>query len=148
MSASSLKQNLSTLRSRVRLEQEEARRTGAAMAGAYVIGSMEKAGTLAELPDAFGLPKTVIIAVLAKVGASFASGQAADYANGVGDAASAIALYQFAKGETIAGSAAPPARGRMSSTVSSLRERLAARLNEGSDELDPELAELEGIHAR
>lgn len=111
MSASSLRASLANIRSRSRINEAEARRSGAALAAGFTLGAMEKAGTLAQVPDMFGLPKTVTIAIVSKLAAGYASGDMSDYANGVGDAAGVVALYQFGKGETVDGmvaGATPP----------------------------------------
>lgn len=148
MSASSLRASLANIRSRARINEAEARRSGAALASGFVLGSMEKAGTLNDLPDMFGLPKSVTIAIVAKLGAGYATGDIADYMNGLGDAAGVVALYQFGKGvETIQGVEQPRQLageevGRRRLTASELRafeRRLEQRLrrqraHQGDDE--------------
>lgn len=124
----SAKNQLSSLRSRLRVDKEEATRSASAYAGAGVLGLMKAGGQLDRIPDVFGLPKTVSVALAAKLGANYMSGTTANVLNGVGDAAACIAVYEFAQGVNVSG---------VSDRASDLERRLASRLSED------ELADLE-----
>ena len=166
--ATELKASVSNLRSRVKIDEMEAQRTGAAMVGAFVIGVMEKPRTgetpeerapwISKIPDILGLPKTASIAILAKLGAQYAPKGMQGYLNGLGDAGAVIALHAFAKGEQISGmsptSMVNPGgiegrRSQARATAARVREleaRLARQLRasgSNEDEIDAELAALE-----
>jgi hypothetical protein len=137
----SVKQQLTGLRSRLRIDAEEARRSGAAYAGAGIIGLMKKGGQMERLPDVFGLPKTVGVALACKLGANYMSGATADYLNGVGDSAAVIAIYEFSQGIDVTGMAAT---GRNAGTTArELESRLRDRLTD--DELADLVDELQGV---
>lgn len=125
----SAKDQLSNLRSRLRVDKEEATRSASAYAGAGVLGLMKAGGQLDRIPDVFGLPKTVSVALACKLGANYMSGQTANVLNGVGDAAACIAVYEFAQGVNVS--------GMVGDRASDLERRLASRLSED------ELADLE-----
>lgn len=139
---SSPKAALSSLRSRIRVDRQEAMRSGSAYAAAGVIGLMEAGGQMDRLPDAFGLPKTVTLAILGKVGGSYASGDIAAGLNGLGDAAAIIAIRDFARGMTVSGANDYGREGarRRRITAADLERRLADRL--APDELADVLAAL------
>jgi hypothetical protein len=124
----SAKNQLSSLRSRLRVDKEEATRSASAYAGAGVLGLMKAGGQMDRIPDVFGLPKTVSVALAAKIGANYMSGTTANVLNGVGDAAAVVAIYEFAQGVAVSG---------VSDRASDLERRLASRLSED------ELADLE-----
>jgi hypothetical protein len=153
--AATLKQNLSSFRSRVRIDEAEARRSGAAYLGAIVLGAMEKTREgdspeareplIEKFPTLFGLPRTASIAIAAKVAAQYSSGDTADYLNGVADASAVIALHAFVKGEQVAGMGAARSSTRRLSDrerIRQLERRLAAKLEQG-DEVDAELSGIE-----
>ena len=137
----SVKAQLGSLRSRLRIDAEEARRSGAAYAGAGVSGLMKKGGQLDRLPDVFGLPKTVGVALACKLGANYMSGSTADYLNGVGDSAAVIAIYEFSQGIDVSGMSSGRNAG---TTARDLERRLADRLSPDElADLEDELAELD-----
>ena len=139
-----VKAQLGNLRSRLRVDAGEARRSGAAYGGAGVLGLMKASGQLARVPDVFGLPKTVSIALACKIGASYAPGAAADYLNGVGDSAAVIAIYEFSQGITLSGM---DATGRNPGTSArALESRLASALDD--EELEDLEDELDGYRTR
>lgn len=143
----SAKQQLTNLRSRLRVDAGEARRSGAAYAGAGVLGLMKAGGQMDRIPDIFGLPKTVSIALAAKLGANYMSGSTADVLNGVGDAAAVVAIYEFAQGATVSGLVGDGASdGRVSDEARRLERRLARTLSE--DELADLEDELAGADVR
>jgi hypothetical protein len=92
---------------RARRTATEARADATEMASgvvtSYVIGSMEAAGTMAQVPQLMGLPRVVTLAAAAKLVAYNASGNVRQVANGVGNACTHIAVYQFSKGQTVSG---------------------------------------------
>lgn len=142
-----VKAQLGNLRSRLRVDAGEARRSGAAYGGAGVLGLMKASGQLARVPDVFGLPKTVSIALACKIGASYAPGAAADYLNGIGDSAAVIAIYEFSQGITLSGLDDVSGSGRNAGTTArALESRLASALDE--DELDDLEDELDGYRTR
>lgn len=131
-------------RARLRDEEGEVRRMGASLATSYVIGSMENSGAMASVPQLLGLPRTVTLAVAAKVAGTFMSGKLRDYAQGVGDAASNIATYNFAKGATISGEDEVSGRRRRRAHEAARLERdLRQELAASSAENDADLDELE-----
>lgn len=132
------------IRARLREEEGEARRGGAALATSYVIGSMETSGAINTVPPLFGLPRTVTLAILAKAAGTFARGSMRDYLQGVGDGAAIIATYNFSKGATVSGvddemSGRRSRRRRMAEAANverQLRAQLQAERAHGVDELD------------
>lgn len=118
---------------------------GAGAVTSYLIGSMEASGAMAQVPQVLGLPRTLTLAVAAKLLAYNTSGTTHQAANGAGNSALNVAIYQFAKGgaaavsgvgEVGAGSAIHD-RGRR---LEAEARRIAA-MTQGSG--DPELDELE-----
>lgn len=151
-SASTLRQSIATARSRVRISEQEARRSGAAYVAAGIIGVASKPAENGEVMmkklSFWGIPGTAMLAILAKGGGSFASGDVADYLNGVGDAAAIIAIANFASGREVAGMAGEDeVSGRRRRRAPRSASRGAARLEEELsarvDDLDSELAALE-----
>lgn len=69
----------------------------------YMIGSLEKSGNMNSIPKIFGLPRTVTLAAAAKLLAYNSSGNTRQIANGVGSAATHVAVYQFSKGADVSG---------------------------------------------
>lgn len=138
------KEIMSRVRARLRDEEAEARRGGAALATSYVIGSMETSGAMASVPQLFGLPRTVTLAVLAKAGGTFARGPVRDYLQGVGDSAAIIATYNFSKGGTVSGIDEVSGRRRnrrhrmaeAANVERQLRAQLQAERAHSLDELD------------
>jgi hypothetical protein len=143
------KQAMTTLRSRLRFEETEARRTGAAYATSFVFGAMSRSPewmTRLRLID--GLPVSATAAIVTKIAASYADGEMADYLNGASDSLASIALFQFGAGSPLA-----TVMGAEQSASNGGHAALEARLNRalglgesadvGYD--DGELSELEGI---
>lgn len=148
MSATSMKQALQGARSRLRVSEAEAERTAAAYTAAVVIGIGSKGHggqppMMSKLAFA-GIPGTIVLAVLAKVGAGFMTGTTANIANGVGDAAAIIGVAKFVEGTDIAGLSDSEMSGRRRRSTADaarrLEERLASRLDMSADD---ELAALE-----
>jgi hypothetical protein len=141
MSTASLRQSLTSARSRMRITEAEARRTGAAYASAFVLGRLSvptASGEPAPLSklQVLGMPGTVTAAVLAKLGATFMDGSTADYLNGVGDAAAIMALADFARGREVAGMGAAPRAANPEAVEAAIRRKLAAaRRDAQRDEL-------------
>ncbi len=148
-STATLRQTIAATRSRVRISESEARRTGAAFVGAAVIGIASKPDDRGEILmkklEVFGLPGSVVLAILAKGGASFMSGDTADYMNGLGDAAAIIAISKFAQGQDVSGMDVAGARSRRRRGGGSRRdiERLESELSSRVDDIDRELAALD-----
>lgn len=127
----SLRQSAAMSRLRSRVSDQEARRTGAAYASAVALGIMSKpkegeTESTLDKASVFGLPGSVVVALVAKAGATFADGDVADYLNGIGDAGAIIALSQFARGETVAGTL-PAVSGRPSGNRAAALERAIRR---------------------
>lgn len=143
--AATLRQSAANMRSKIRLSDQEARRSFAAYGSALAIGMASKRTASGEIPleklEIFGMPGTLTLAVVGKVGASFMDGQVADYLNGIGDAASIIAISKFAEGREIAGVAGDAVAGRRNRRRLSAARQRAAR---EEAELEDELAELVG----
>lgn len=149
---SNLRNQLATIRSKARINDAEMRRSGAGVAASFIIGALEKSGRMNDIPTLAGLPRTVTLAFAAKLGASYASGSAADYLDGVGDAAANVAVYQFAKGPDVSGAHVAGARSdaraarAMERRAAALEARIARQLRDegvGEDDIERELAALE-----
>lgn len=69
----------------------------------YLIGSLEKSGRMRDIPQVLGLPRTVTLALVAKLVEYNATGKVKQIASGVGSAATVIATYQFSKGQEVSG---------------------------------------------
>lgn len=153
--AATLRSNLSSFRSRVRIDEAEARRSGAAYLSAIVLGAMEKTREgdtpeareplIEKFPTLFGLPRTASIAIAAKIGATYSTGDTADYLNGLADCSAVIALHAFVKGEQVAGMGASRSSARLSDKerIRRLERRLAEQLSAGGDSTEAELSGLE-----
>lgn len=114
----------------------------------YLIGSMEAAGTLSSIPQPFGLPRTVVLAVVGKAIAYNTSGQVSDALDGAASAAANIGIYQFASGRSVSGvgddvgaGRAIRDRGRRLESAAQRAMQLAAPSEGG---VDAELDALEG----
>lgn len=143
MSAATLRQSLTTVRSRMRIEESEGRRSGAAYASAAVIGILSKPNDSGEVMlrklEFWGMPGSVTLALAAKAGATFATGDMVDYLNGIGDAAAIVAIANFVQGRTVEG---VEGHGR---TRAQIEEALRRRLRQSEtvdEDLDAELAAL------
>lgn len=148
MSASALRQAVTSARSRVRVSEQEARRSGAAYVSAAVIGIASKPNDRGEVVMSklsfWGVPGTAMLALLAKGGGSFATGETADYLNGVGDAAAIIAIANFTQGREVAGADVEGVRSRRRGASRARgAERLESELSTRLDDIDAELAALE-----
>lgn len=148
MSASALRQAVTSARSRVRVSEQEARRSGAAYVSAAVIGIASKPNDRGEVVMSklsfWGVPGTAMLALLAKGGGSFATGEMADYLNGVGDAAAIIAIANFTQGREVAGADVEGVRSRRRGASRARgAERLESELSTRLDDIDAELAALE-----
>lgn len=144
MSAATLRNSLTNIRQKARMSEADARRTGAMYGGAVALGIMSRTtrndagevqAPMLDKVSVFGMPGAVVVAIGAKAGAAFSSGDASDYLNGLGDAAAVMALAAFAAGREVAGTpeerqaaATPQAEGlRTRRLERQLRQRLAAR---------------------
>jgi len=148
MSASALRQAVTSARSRVRVSEQEARRSGAAYVSAAVIGIASKPNDRGEVVMSklsfWGVPGTAMLALLAKGGGSFATGEMADYLNGAGDAAAIIAIANFTQGREVAGADVEGVRSRRRGASRARgAERLESELSTRLDDIDAELAALE-----
>ena len=148
MSASALRQAVTSARSRVRVSEQEARRSGAAYVSAAVIGIASKPNDRGEVVMSklsfWGVPGTAMLALLAKGGGSFATGETADYLNGMGDAAAIIAIANFTQGREVAGGGVEGVRSRRRGASRARgAERLESELTGRLDDIDAELAALE-----
>lgn len=150
MSAATLRQSIATARSKVRISEQEARRTGAAFVSAGIIGVTSKPNERGEVMmnklSFWGIPGTAMLAIIAKGGATFATGDGADYLNGIGDAAAIIAISNFASGREVAGMSGDDQEmsGRRR-RVGAGRDaaRLERELSSRMSDVDEELAALE-----
>lgn len=150
MSTATMKQALAGARSRIRVSEAEMERTGAAYVSAVVIGIGSKGHSgqppmMSKLSFA-GVPGTIVLALLAKGGASFASGTVGNILNGVGDAASIIGIAKFVEGADIAGMAGADdeVSGRRRRKEAAAARRLEERLSQRMSNDDRELESLEG----
>ncbi len=128
---------------------ERARRTASAaksdanemlaMAGtSYMIGSMVKSGNIEKIPEIFGMPRTVTLAIAAKVLAYNAGGTLKQAANGAANAAAAVAIFQFAQGLEVAGASPSSSGVRSLQSERSIAKRLAAKVRQQLEEEDVE----------
>lgn len=70
---------------------------------AYLLGSLEASGRIRDIPQVMGLPRTVTIAAAAKLLQYNSSGRMKQIAEGIGNSAASIAVFQFARGATVSG---------------------------------------------
>jgi len=142
--AATLRQSVTAARSRMRMSEQEARRSGAAYVAAAVIGVTSKPNDRGEVLlsklSFGGVPGTAMLALLAKGGSTFASGDVADYLNGVGDAAAIVAIANFTSGREVAG---VEGRRRRAMRGDGGSRRLERELSERMSDVDAELAALE-----
>lgn len=116
----------------------DAAETVSGMATSYLIGSMKATGTLAQIPSVMGLPKTVVLAAVAKAIAYNSTGKMKQIANGAGNAAAHIAVFEFSSGQSVSGvDGAIHDRGARLNAA-------ASRLGSGGASAEAELASLEG----
>ena len=112
---------------RARRTAQEARANAVEMVAevgtSYLIGSLEASGRMRDIPQFLGLPRTVTLAVVAKLIEYNSSGRVSQAAAGVGASATAIAVYQFAKGGTVSGVAGVGALGRRGAELESASRR-------------------------
>lgn len=94
---------LSRARSIAREHKDEAEIEMGNLGAAAVIGMMERAGTMAAVPTFFGLPRTVTLAIVARIASKNTSGSASNTLRGISSGAASIAVYQYAKGVTVSG---------------------------------------------
>ena len=112
---------------------------------AYLLGSLEASGRIRDVPQVMGLPRTVTIAAAAKLLQYNSSGRMKQIAEGVGNSAASIAVFQFARGATVSGSGVGDEAGRMTArgrVLENASERAIGRGRAVSE--DEELAGLEG----
>jgi hypothetical protein len=122
----------------------DATRMAAGAVTSYLVGSMEAAGTMAQVPQLMGLPRTVTLAILGKLVAYNTGGTISEGADGAATAAANIAIYQFSRGQTVSGvEGAIHDRGRR---LQSAAQRALAQDTEPSAE--QEIAALEGAAPR
>jgi hypothetical protein len=130
---------------RARRTASEAKENAVEMAAevgtSYLLGSMEASGQIRNIPQVFGMPRTVTLALAAKLVAYNTSGRVSQVARGVASSATAVAVYQFARGQTVSGVGDDV--GRMSARGRILENASARAIGHGRASADPELAELE-----
>lgn len=106
--------NYKAMAERARKSAAAAKADGAQMlglgVGAGVIGLMVKSGAMERLPD-LGVPKTLIVAAVGKAVGYNMSGAIGQGANGAGNAAAVIAIFQFVTGQTVSGVSGASASG-------------------------------------
>jgi hypothetical protein len=98
---------------------------------------------MTSIPQFMGLPRTLTLALAAKLVEYNASGIAKQVAAGVGNASAHIAIHEFARGQTVSGASGMPGiathdRGR----------RLQAAAERQLTDTDRELDEIEGVRPR
>lgn len=92
------------VRKNVNESREDIERKVVQGATGFAIGAMKRNGTLNSMPSAFGLPKTVMIAIAANVVAVMApKGRMKNILNGVGESTTSIAGYEWGQGNSVAG---------------------------------------------
>lgn len=73
-------------------------------AAGFAMGAMKKNGTLNSIPSPFGLPKTVVVALVANVAAMMApKGRMKNILNGIGESTVSIASYEWGQGNQVSG---------------------------------------------
>lgn len=78
-------------------------RKGSMLATGYGIGKLEESGRMDDIPQPFGVPRTVVVAGVAMVASAFLGGTAGDITEGIGDGAGTVAAYQFGAGMEVSG---------------------------------------------
>lgn len=107
----------------------------------YLLGSLETSGRIRDIPQIMGLPRTVTLALVGKLVAYNTSGKVRQIAAGAANAATAIAVYQFARGQTVSGVAGEV--GRMSARGRVLEQASDRALGRGRASADRELDQLD-----
>jgi len=79
-------------------------RKGSSVIGAYLIGSAETSGRLAQLPQVAGMPRVLTLAAVGQVASmAMGKGTAREVVAGLAEAATSISFYQLGKGGTLSG---------------------------------------------
>lgn len=94
---------LSRARAIAREHKDEAEIEMGNLGAAGMIGLLERTGAMNNIPQLFGLPRTVIVAVLMRVASKKMGGSGANMLRGMSSGAAAVAIYQFAKGVQVSG---------------------------------------------
>jgi hypothetical protein len=119
-------------RENARENKKDLARKGTAALTAYAIGSAHLPGSdgrprIEAIPTVWGLPRTATIALVSQgVSMVMPSGTAREVVAGVADASTAIALFQWGRGQPVSGGAVAGTRRRASSSVRQLEADLAA----------------------
>lgn len=100
-----MRTQLVNARTNARENQDDLIRKGAGLAGAFVLGSLRKSGKITSIPTIPGVPRTIMISVVANVaGMSMPKRSKFKMAlDGLGESSLAIAAYEWGQGGEVAG---------------------------------------------
>ena len=92
-------------RNAARNAKTDATETVAGAATSYFLGSLESSGAINSIPQVMGMPRTLTLALLGKGVAYFtgSGGTMHAVANGIGNAATHVGLYQLASRGSVSG---------------------------------------------
>lgn len=132
-----LRASLSTARTNARENADDLIRKGSGLAAAFVLGSLKKSGKITSIPTIPGVPRTIMIAVIAN-GAGMAMNRRSKFKmafDGIGEQALGIAAYEWGQGGEVAGvheqaadAAAVEGRRRRDRQARAIESRIRAAL--------------------
>lgn len=102
-----LRASLTTARTNARENQDDLIRKGSGLAGAFVLGSLKRSGKITSIPTIPGVPRTIMLAVVAN-GIGMAMNRRSKFKmvfDGLGEQALGIAAYEWGQGGEVAGAA-------------------------------------------
>lgn len=102
-----LRASLSTARTNARENSDDLIRKGSGLAGAFILGSLKRSGKITSIPTIPGVPRTIMVAVVANgIGMSMNRRSKFKMAfDGIGEQALGIAAYEWGQGGEVAGAA-------------------------------------------
>lgn len=132
-------------RTRVKEREADLVRKGAGAAAAFALGSMKKSGKITSIPQIIpGVPRIGNVAVFATGAAWFMpDGKARQALDGIGEAATVIASYEWGQGNEVAGYDEDTVEGkkkRLQRESADTRARLAALEDQLSSQVQSELS--------
>jgi hypothetical protein len=128
----SAKRSASNARKKAKQDRSAAVRKVAVVGGGYAIGKAVANGAIENVPTIFGIPRLAVLAGVTMLAAEYVPGTAGDVAEGIGDAALAIAGYQKGLGDEVSGASAEVVREH---------ERVAGYLDDPLEEQDDDMVE-------
>lgn len=118
------------------------------MGGAAVIGLMVKSGAVDRLPD-IGVPKTLVLAGIGKAVGYNMNGTIGEAADGIGNAAAVVAIFQWTTGQTVSGASMAGNGGANSldreRAIAKQLERATRRQLAGGGDDDDGIGDLEAL---